>query len=64
MKIKQLIGLLILIILFTLLGAVSKDLTAYWADWFVSWGIVFGVIIAIIVGMFLLLDRDPQEEIL
>jgi len=64
MKIRQLIGLLIMIILFTLLGAVSKDLTTYWADWFISWGVVFGVIIAVIVGMFLLLDRDPQGEIL
>ena len=63
MKIKQLIGLLILVILFTLIGAATKDLTT-WNDWFLSWGIIFGIIAGVIVGMFLLLDRDPQEEIL
>jgi len=64
MKIKQLIGLVLLLILFTLLGAVSKDLTTYWADWFVGWGVVFGVILCLGVGMFLLLDRDPTDDIL
>jgi len=64
MKIRQLIGLFILVILFTLLGAVSKDLTTYWADWFISWGVTFGVIIGVVIGMFLLLNRDPNDDIL
>lgn len=64
MKIRQFIGLLILVMLFTLLGAATKELSTYWQDWFVGWGVVFGIFAAIVVGMFLLLDRNPRDEIL
>lgn len=57
MKLKQFIGLCILLSVYLLIGAVSKDLTT-WNDWLIIWGVAIGSLVTVAVGLYLLLNEQ------